>query len=344
MFQSALSGAWLSVVRVSEPNLTAEAMSDYERARWAELQAHWNKDRRELVPVKARTVLAKAGDKVSGGATIVGHKVADATPQAVKDAGGFVADAAFEPTIKATLSLLEFTTRLVSEFTDPEKVLQYHRSQGREIQTLGDLRSLDLKELDEFTRRMSMKWRGIGTAQGAALGLVATLPVAGTGASIALDVLISHALTTAIATRVAYSYGFDASDPDQQAFIDKMVQRAYMQQAPKVGAVREAARAAQLGAGRVRWSDKLRQDARLLAAVEKLMKQFSSGQHVPVEKVVSKMPLVGILTGAGFNQQMLGDVAKQARHYAATHHLAAKYDLQLPARLSAATLEILEDE
>lgn len=100
----------------------------------------------------------------------------------VKDAGGFVADAALEPTIKATLSLLEFTTRLVSEFTDPERVLQYQRSQGRDTQTLEDLRALDLKELDEFTRRMSMKWRGIGTAQGAALGLVATLPVAGCSA------------------------------------------------------------------------------------------------------------------------------------------------------------------
>jgi hypothetical protein len=339
-----MSGVWPSVVAVSEPNLTSEEMSDYECARWAELQAHWNKDRRQLIPAKTRKALTKAGDKVSNSAMIVGVKVADVTPQAVKDAGGFIADAALEPTIKATLSLLEFTTRLVSEFTDPEKVLQYHRSQGRDIQTLDDLRALDLKELDEFTRRMSMKWRGIGTAQGAALGLVATLPVAGTGASIALDVLISHALTTAIATRVAYSYGFDASDPDQQAFIDKMVQRAYMQQAPKIGAVREAARAAQLGAGRVRWSDKLRQDARMLAAVEKLMKQFSSGQHIPVEKVVSKMPLIGIVTGAGFNQQMLGDVAQQARHYAATHHLAAKYDLTLPERLKAVSLEVPEDE
>lgn len=315
-------------------------MSDYERARWAELEAHWDRDRRQLMPATARKALAKAGDKVSSGASIVGHKVNDATPQVLKDAGGFVADAALEPTIKATLSLLEFTTRLVSEFTDPDKVLDYHRRQGRDITTLADLRDLDLKELDEFTRRMSMKWRGIGTAQGAALGLVATLPVAGTGASIALDVLISHGLTTAIATRVAYSYGFDASDPDQQAFIDKMVQRAYMQQAPKVGAVREAARAAQLGAGRVRWSDKLRKDARMLAAVEKLMKQFSSGQHIPVDKVVSKMPLIGIVTGAGFNQQMLGDVAKQARFFAATHHLAAKYDLPLPERLAAAPLEV----
>lgn len=333
-----------NVVVVNEPNPISDEMSDYERDRWAELEAHWSKHRRELMPAKAREALNKAGHKVSDGATLVGHKVADVTPQAVKDAGGFVADAALEPTIKATLSLLDFTTRLVSEFTDPEKVLEYHRSKGRDIHSLGDLRALDLKELDEFTRRMSLKWRGIGTAQGAALGLVATLPVAGTGAAIALDVLIGHALTTAIATRVAYSYGFDATDPDQQAFIDKMVQRAYLQQAPKVGAVREAARAAQLGAGRVRWSDKLRKDARMLAAVEKLMKQFSSGQHIPVEKVVSKMPLIGIVTGAGLNQQMLGDVAKQARHYAATHHLASKYDLTLPERLLAVSLEGPEDD
>lgn len=77
----------------------------------------------------------------------------------------------------------------------------------------------------------------------------------------------------------------------------------------------------------------------MLAAVEKLMKQFSSGQHIPVEKVVSTMPLISIVTGAGFNQQMLGDVATQARHHAATHHLAAKYDLPLPERLLAVALD-----
>jgi hypothetical protein len=105
-------------------------MSDCARDRWVELQDHWNKNRRQVMPATARKALTKAGEKVGGRAVTVGHKVADRTPQMVKEAGDYFAEAALEPTIKATLSLLEFTTRLVSEFTDPDKVLQYYREQG----------------------------------------------------------------------------------------------------------------------------------------------------------------------------------------------------------------------
>jgi len=82
---------------------------------------------------------------------------------------------------------------------------------------------------------------------------------------------------------------------------------------------------------RVRWSKKLRDDHRLIPAVEKLMKQFANGRAVPVEKVTKAMPVVAIFVGAGTNAYILGDVAHQARLYAQTLFLAEKYGLSLPS-------------
>ena len=43
--------------------------------------------------------------------------------------------------------------------------------------------------------------------------------------------------------------------------------------------------------------------------------------------------MVAVFAGAGTNAHVLGDVAKQARHYAATLFLAEKYGLELPPNL-----------
>lgn len=317
-------------------------MSTYEHRRWEELNEHWDKERRKLMPARARDALDSAGDgtrKVLGRA---GRKVAEVTPQGMKDASAFVGDAALEPTIKAVVGVLEWTTDMVTELTDPEKVLEYHRAHGRDVQTLADLRGLDLKDLDEFTRRMSLKWRGIGIAQGGAFGALAFVPVLGTGASLVLDAVVSQVLTTAIATRVAYAYGFDPNDPDQKKLIERMVLGAYTKQVVKAGTVNEAAKAYAAGAGRQRWSQKLREDHRILDVTEKLMSQFKGTKGTPIGKVVSKMPVLGVVTGAGLNAKMLGGVAKQARHFAATQHLVEKYDLDVPKKLQQTEVVVVK--
>lgn len=307
-------------------------MSAYEQRRWAELNAHWSKSRRQLMPAKAREALEVAGKNTHKAASAAGQKVADVTPQEVKVVGGVVVDATLASTVKAVTKLLEFTTEVVTEFSKPDTVLEHHRNNGHDIRAVRDLQHLDLKELDAFTRRMSLKWRAFGAVQGGALGALAFVPGPGTLASMTLDIVVSHALTSSIATRVAYAYGFDATDPDQQQLIDRMVRRAYKEMVPKAGAVRQTSKAFKAGQGRVNWSKKLREDEKLLAAVEKLMKQFNNAP-VPVGKVVAKMPAIAVITTAGLNQHMLADVAKQARLYAATVLLAEKYDLPLPAKL-----------
>jgi hypothetical protein len=115
--------------------------------------------------------------------------------------------------------------------------------------------------------------------------------------------------------------------------IDRMVRRAYGEQTVKVGSVKNASAAFNAAKGRVNWSQKLRDDHRLMAAVEKLLKQAGHGNRVPVQHARMGMPVISIFAGAATNAHVLGDTVKQARLYGATLFLAEKHNLELPSTL-----------
>lgn len=312
-------------------------MSPYEQRRWVWLLDHWEKKAtgRQIVLARARTALTRAGEGTRSVTTKAGRKLAEVTPGPVKDVAETAANAALVPAVKGAVHLLEFITEATAELMDPDFVIDHQCKQNREVASLGDLRRLDLEDLDTMTRRMAVKWRATGAAEGGALGVLAMVPYAGGAAAITLDIVVMQVLTTAIDTRVAYSYGYDAADPDQWGMIERMVRRSYRDQTAKAAAMRHASSGFNAGINRQRWSAKLRQDEKLMAAVEKLMKQFAKTDHIPVRKVALAMPLVSIAAGAGTNAYVLGDVAKQATYFGQTNFLADKYALRLPAHFSA---------
>lgn len=340
-----------------------DAMSGYERKRWKSLDTHWRKkaQRRQVIPPRVRAALGSAGGTSRATARAAGRKVVDLTPDAVKDVGewtqaavgaaarkvveltpdaakdvpGFVVDGVFEPTVKAVVALVDLAADWVIELNDPATVLEFHRARGRNVQELADLSSLDLADLDEFSRHSSRRWGTFGAAEGAAMGALGFIPVVGTLASIPADALILHLLSTGIAVRSAYTYGLDAQGDDQRHHLDRMVKNSYAEQAAKAGVVHKAAQAFEAGKGRVKWSEKLRNDHRILEALERLMKSASGKEAVPVEKVVSKLPVIGIITSAGMNAHTLGSVASNSRAYAQTLFLAGKHGLPLPGWLLA---------
>lgn len=79
---------------------------------------------------------------------------------------------------------------------------------------------------------------------------------------------------------------------------------------------------------------KLRNDHRVLAALEMLMKRWGGVSHVSVSTAAKGLSVVAVITSTGTNAAVMGDVAKQARLYAQTLFLAEKYDLPLPADLA----------
>lgn len=313
------------------------SMSVYETQVWDALNEHWQRrDNRRGLPNWASKALNRTGEVAGNAAIRVMEAVPEAVVEPIRRAGDVVANKAARPVIDAATGLLELVSDWAMELNDPKSVEKLARKRGLDIVTFSDLRQQDLKACDRLLTFNTLTWRTAGALEGGGMGLLAMVPIAGIPVAITADILVIQVLSTAIASRIAYSYGYDPKDPAEQIFIQRMVRRSFMVQAAKAKPLQETARAAGAIRGRVRWSAKLRQDHRLIAALEKLMKQAgTSGGKVPVQNVAKAVPFVGVLIGAGMNAVVLGNVAADARRYCQTRFLCDKYGLPLPAALTS---------
>ncbi len=258
-----------------------------------------------------------------------------AVMEPIRRAGDAVAGMALRPAVEAATALLELVNAWAMELNDPTGVEKLARKRGLELSSFTELRQQDLKVCDRLLTLNTLKWRTAGAFEGGAMGLLALVPVAGIPVAMTADILVIQVLSTSIASRIAYSYGYDAHDPGEQLFIERLLHRSFMAQAAKVEPLREAARAAAAAKGRINWSAKLRTDHRLLAALEKLMQHLGpAGSRVAVKDVAKVVPFVGVLIGAGVNSAILGSVAADAQRYCQTRFLCEKYGLPLPAALA----------
>ena len=107
-------------------------MSPYERARWEELQAHWEKkaQRRQLLSPRVKEALEATAQVSKGAASQAGRAVADRTPDKVKDIAGSAVDKALVPTLQGVVHVLELINDWVVELTDPAAVIRAPPGQG----------------------------------------------------------------------------------------------------------------------------------------------------------------------------------------------------------------------
>ncbi|MEU0952464.1 EcsC family protein [Streptomyces niveus] len=315
----------------------ATPMSPYEGQVWNTLNEYWlRRNNRRGLPNWASAALGRTGEVAGNAVRRVTEAVPEAVTEPIRRAGDAVADKAMRPALGAAAALLELVNDWTMELNDPKNVEKLARKRGCDIDSFSELRQQDLKVCDQLLTRNTLRWRTAGAFEGGAMGLLAMVPVAGIPVAMTADILVIQVLSTSIATRIAYSYGYDAKDPAEQIFIQRLVRRSFMAQAAKVEPLRDTARAASAIKGRIKWSGKLRQDHRLLAALEKLMQQLGpAGSRVPVQNVAKVVPFVGVLIGAGMNSAVLGRVAADAQRYCQTRFLCEKYGLPLPAALAA---------
>ena len=310
-------------------------MSAYDGLVWDKLNEHWqHRSNRRGLPNWASAALDRTGEVTRNAV----NRVTDAVPEAVKEpirhAGDAIGDKAARPALKAAAAMLELVNDWALELNDPKNVEKLARKRGLDINSFTELRQQDLKVCDRLLNSNTLRWRTMGALEGGGMGLLALVPVAGIPVAIGADIVVIQVLSTAIAARIAYSYGYDAKDPAEQVFIQRLVRRSFMAQAAKAKPLRDVARAADAIKGRVRWSDKLRADNHLLAALEKLQQLGPAGSKVPVQNVAKVVPFVGVLIGAGMNSMILGNVAADAQRYCQTRFLCDKYGLPLPAALA----------
>ena len=311
-----------------------EAMSPYERARWDELNAYWS--RRSNARGTPKWVLDGA-HRVADTSARAARKVVSAAPEPVKDAarkvGDRVADEALRPALTAAASLLELIDDWAVELNDPERVVKLARKRGLDIEDVTELSKQELRDCDRVLGRHMLASRTYGSLEGAAMGVLAMVPVVGFPVSVTADVIVMQIMSASIATRVAYSYGFDAMAPDERDFISMLATGALAKQVGKAGPLNQAQKAHHAVAGRVKWSPKLRKDHELVARLERLMAKWYPKGKVPVAHMGKALSIFAVLVSAGVNAQALGSVARHAQRYCQTRFLAQKYGVELPPAL-----------
>lgn len=317
-------------------DMSEVAMDDYDAQIWKKLNEHWERrSNRRGLP----NWVATAGERTSKVAGRVADNAVKAVPDVVKqpirNAGEAVADQAMKPAIHAATQVVELVNQWAIELNDPASVEKIALKQGVDIDSFSDLRDQHLRVCDRLLTRNTLTWRTAGALEGGTMGLLAMVPVAGIPLAISADLLVIQVLSTSIATRIAYSYGFDARDPAEQAFIERLVRRSFLAQAVKAKPLNDAAKAAAAVKDRVRWSPKLRAEHPLLVGIENLMKHLGpAGGKVPIEAVAKAVPFVGVLIGAGVNAGILGNIATDAQRYCQTRLICERYGLPLPAALA----------
>ncbi len=311
-------------------------MSAYDRQVWESLNEHWvRRDNRRGLPNWAGTALERTGAAAHGAAMRATGVVPEAIMKPVRRAGDAVVNTAMRPALEGAAALLDLVNDWAQELNDPKNVEKLARKRGLELNSFSELRKQELKFCDRLLSFHTLTWRTVGALEGGAMGVLAMVPVAGIPIALTADILVIQVMSVSIASRIAYSYGYDAKDPEEQVFIQRLVRRSFMAQAAKAEPLRDTARAWNAVKGRQNWSAKLRDDHRLLVGIEKLMKQLGpAGSTVPLKNVAKVVPYVGVLIGAGVNSMTLGRVAADAQRFCQTRYLCEKYGLPLPAALA----------
>lgn len=316
------------------------SMTPYEQAVWTRLEDHWNRRAKRRTPPQW---VSKAGGRLSDRASKAASAVEQRIPDRVRDtaakAGGILGDKVLEPSIHAAVALLDLVNDWSAELTDPSRVVKAAQEKGLAVEAIEDLRRVDLKDCDRLLTRSTLSARTFGAMEGAGMGALALVPVAGLPVSLTADLVVIQAMSTAIASRIAYSYGFDAKDPAEEEFIRKLVNRSFLAQAAKAGPMHQVANAAAAVQGRKNWSRQLLENQRLLAALKKLME--NAGPAAPkasVKNVGKTLPVIGVVLGAGTNSMVLGAVAKDAQRFCQTRFLCEKYGLPMPGVLAGGSI------
>lgn len=313
-----------------------ETMSRYERETWERLQAYWNrKAKHREAPRWLKEASGKLSKAASKTAEKAGERIPDSVGEQTKKAAEALGEKVLAPTARAAVDLLELVNDWSAELTDPTQVVKFAQKKGLDISDVAELRDASLKDCDRLLTRNTLKWRSLGALEGGGMGALALVPVAGMPASLTADFLVIQVLSTSIASRIAYSYGFDAKDPLEEEFIRKLVNRSFMAQATKAAPLNQVANAAAATAGRKNWSAKLLENHRLLAALKNLMEKAGpAAPRATVGNVSKTLPVIGIVIGAGFNSAVLGAVAADAQRFCQTRFLSEKYGLPMPEVLA----------
>ena len=298
-------------------------LSPYERQAWNEIR-QWEATagRRSLVPAKART---KAKE--------LGHGAADVWRGIPFTS---VIDTVLERIVEGGNEAL---TDAVVASLQRERILEAVRRAGSPVESLSDIRGLDMQVIDEVCPSLNLRYASLSAATGAGSGFVAaggfaaavgTAGVAATPGALAVtsalaaDVVATIGLAARVVAHYAGYYGHDARNEEERAVILAVISLGVAGEgATKQAALLHVRQVAMMVARRAAWEE-LGEEA-IVKLIQGLFAKLSV--NLTKRKLAQTLPVVGIGIGAGFNYAFMRRVGTAASFAYRERFLIEKYGL-----------------
>lgn len=253
----------------------------------------------------------------------------------------------------------EALTDAVAASLRRDRILKAARRAGGSVAELADLRTLDLKVIDEIRPSLNLQYAATSAATGAGSGFVAgggTAAILGTGGvaaapgglavggALAGDVVATIGLAARVVTHYAGYYGYDTREEDEKAVLLAVIGVGVAGEgAAKQAAMLHVRQVAMMVARRATWRE-LGEEA-IVKLVQGLFTKLSV--RLTQRKLAQALPVVGIAAGAGLNYTLMRKVGTAASFLYRERFLIDKYALDsgepTPDLADVIDVEVLED-
>ncbi|GAA4826130.1 hypothetical protein GCM10023353_39080 [Tomitella cavernea] len=302
-------------------------MSDYERSVWQRLVAETTEDH-DTPPGRLRSGLVRA--RVAASAQI--GKAKDAV-MSLPNAEA-VGDAINSAVTNALDGLHSMTVNFGLHSVSHDTVIKHFTAKGHPVESLDDIRSLDIRACDSVSASGKQKYLVAGS-EGAASSLVVTgLTVSstvsgGTTAAAAAAAIAADSVTVLtgmgrIIAHVAAHYGYDVNEPDEEVFA-----AGVLSYSTATGASQKATTLAALSR---LTQDMMRRTTmatlsqnQIVRVIETVFKAL--GVKMTRKKLAQAVPVAGALINGGMNAQLAAHTYSRALTAYRLRFLTEKYGL-----------------
>jgi hypothetical protein len=253
----------------------------------------------------------------------------------------------------------EALTDAVAASLRRDRILQAARRAGGSVYELSDLRSLDLRVIDDIRPSLNLRYAATSAATGAGSGFVAgggTAAILGTGGvaaapgglavggALAGDIVATITLAARVVTHYAGYYGYDTREEDEKAVLLAVIGVGVAGEgAAKQAAMLHVRQVAMMIARRATWGE-LSEEA-IVKLIQGLFAKMSV--RLTQRKLAQALPIAGIAAGAGMNYTLMRKVGTAASFMYRELFLIDKYSLDsgdpMPDLADVIDVEVLED-
>jgi len=200
-----------------------------------------------------------------------------------------------------------------------ESILKEYRSVGHEVESLEDIRKLDLEEVDKAIGRLAAKYEALSVGEGVATGFTGIFGVPA-------DVAALAALNLRAIGEYATYCGFDVALPEEKLFAMSILELASSPDSQaKKKALSQLVRVARDAATKT--LSRNAHKSAMAALVERIARTL--GVRLTYDKVAQFLPVAGAIVGGGTNGIYTAKVCKGAHNLYRERFLAEKYGSEL---------------